>query len=387
MPSPKAYLLPEEFISNMKTLPMMDKFTSIAFEPAFHATRLQLLDQKSPNFVDDFAIAPTANHPDAQIPRTYLQIASMIGDAPLLCEMIRAGGTVDIQDVKGNTALSLALGSLVSCQMALNANIPKPRSMSSQKLPASAERSTALLRLAYIVRVLIEQHADVNHQINGMSPLHLACQVRDWDLIALMLKHGANLSATSSNYPPSVLLSSSVDKSRFFALVQEFPAGNARPARMCPCFSGRPLFTCHEADALLYPPTMLCPCASGKSYGKCCIRRKMVMEEMWDEKSKRIMASSITPLSLPGLPKHQEDKVRRNVEGMMDAMEFLGFEEELGLPYKGLLNDKMQMKNAMEFKAGEADELLAKGLIDPAYAYALKIHDFWPRSDNLLPES
>jgi hypothetical protein len=113
----------------------------------------------------------------------------------------------------------------------------------------------------------------------------------------------------------------------------------------------------------------------------------MVMEEMWDEKSKRIIASSITPLSLPGLPKHQEDKVRQNVEGMMDAMEFLGFEEELGLLYKGLLDDGTQMKNAMDFKAAEADELLAKGLIDPAYAYALKIHDFWPRSDNLLRES
>lgn len=388
MPSPKAYLLPEEFISNMKTLPMMDKFTSIAFEPAFHATRLQLLDVESPNFVDDFAIAPTANHPDAQIPRTYLQIACMIGDAPLLCEMIRAGGTVDIQDVKGNTALSLALESLVTCQMALNANIPKPRSKSLQKLSASAERSTALLRLAYAVRVLIEQHADVNHQVNGMSPLHFACQVRDWDLIALMLKHGANPSATSSNYPPSALLSSSVDKSRFFALAKEFPSGNTRPARMCPCFSGRPLSTCHEPDALPYPPTMLCPCASGKSYGKCCLRRKMVMKERWDEKSKRIVAASITPLSLPGLPKHQEDKVRQNLEGMMDAMEFLEFNEELGLGLpNGVFDNETQMKNATEFKAEEADELLAKGLIDPAYAYALKIHDFWPRSDNLLRES
>jgi len=113
----------------------------------------------------------------------------------------------------------------------------------------------------------------------------------------------------------------------------------------------------------------------------------MVTEEMWDEKSKHIMASSITPLSLPGLLKHQEDKVRQNVEGMMDAMEFLGFEEELVLPYKGLFDNETQMRNTMEFKAGEAGELLAKGLIDPAYAYALKIHDFWQRSDNLLQES
>jgi len=36
------------------------------------------------------------------------------------------------------------------------------------------------------------------------------------------LKHGANLSATSSNYPPSVLLSSSVDKSRFLLWCKHF---------------------------------------------------------------------------------------------------------------------------------------------------------------------
>ena len=114
----------------------------------------------------------------------------------------------------------------------------------------------------------------------------------------------------------------------------------------------------------------------------------MVMKERWDEKSKRIVAASITPLSLPGLPKHQEDKVRQNLEGMMDAMEFLEFNEELGLGLpNGVFDNETQMKNATEFKAEEADELLAKGLIDPAYAYALKIHDFWPRSDNLLRES
>src|SRR5882762_6411884 len=295
MPSTKAHLLPEEFLQRLGSLPMMENYESLTFESAFHAERLKLLDVADPFRPDSFVIGPTGQHPDADIPRTYLHIAALIGDILLLCEMIRVGATIDMEDAKGNTALFLALESIVSCQMSLQADIPAPKELRGKrrlrKQPVSAIRQSAISRLLYITRVLVEQHADVNHAVNGISPLHIACKLGDWDLIALLLKHGANPSPVTTHPPPMSLFSSSKDKSRFLALV---PQGCSRPERKCPCWSDKPLSACHAADDIPYPLSLLCPCASGKSYGKCCARRKMTMSERWDEASKCIMASSIS---------------------------------------------------------------------------------------------
>jgi hypothetical protein len=110
----------------------------------------------------------------------------------------------------------------------------------------------------------------------------------------------------------------------------------------------------------------------------------MSMVESWDEKSKRIMASSVAPLSLPGMQKHQEDKLRQNFEGLMDAVDFFGLMrgEKLG-PIPTLPSPETPNKSILDFQKKVADELLAKGLIDSAYAYALKQLDFWPRSVTL----
>lgn len=53
-----------------------------------------------------------------EIPRTYLQIASLIGDPALLREMIRVGAMIDIRDSKGRTALYIVLESLRLFQVA-----------------------------------------------------------------------------------------------------------------------------------------------------------------------------------------------------------------------------------------------------------------------------
>lgn len=46
---------------------------------------------------------------------------------------------------------------------------------------------------ADVIRWLIEQGADVNHQDrNGWTPLHFAVQERQMDTVALLLDHGAN---------------------------------------------------------------------------------------------------------------------------------------------------------------------------------------------------
>ena len=376
MPSANPLLIPHDILLKLKALPMMEDFDtgSISFRPGFHAERLKFLDVNSPVGPDTIFAGGAGDRLQTQVRHTYLHIACLSGDAPLFCEMIRKGASVDLQDTNGYTGLLLALESLLSCQMALHANSPLSKK-------ASALRS----RQEYIARVLIEQHADVNHSVNGLTPLHLVCRAQNWDLIALLLKHGANPTLASSlQGSPSMLLSSSTDRSRFSALVKESPPCNARPARMCPCFSGQPIAACHAANALPYPPSLLCPCASGKSYEKCCARRKMIMVEEWDEKNGCIVASSIRSISLPEMSKHQE-KLRDNIEGVMVAKEFSDLLRKIepGHHYKDLDGESC-LKMALRFQEKSTDELLKKGLMDPAYAYALKQLEFSPRSGALL---
>jgi hypothetical protein len=269
--------------------------------------------------------------------------------------------------------------------VALHADIPLP--MELHKQPVSAVR-TMPARLEYIACILIEQHADVNHAVNGISPLHLACRARNWNLIALLLEHGANPSPAPTTQYPAMLLSSSTDKTHFLALVKKFPSGRPRPGRMCPCFSGKTLSVCHAADARPYPPSLLCMCASGKSFEKCCARRKMIVSERWDEKSKRIMASSIIPLQMPDIPTHQEKRLEMNIKYMRDTMELsehLG-EAEPGHPFGEFFDNQSAQKIALQQLREMTDRLFAMGVIDAAYAYALNQLNFWPRSVVLLWE-
>ena len=296
MPPPKPLLITQDFVLNLESLPMMNNPLSImiSFQPEFHAERLQLLDIESSFSPDSFIFeSPISGHPDAEIPRTYLQMACLIGDPLLLCEMIRTGAKIDQKDSKGITGLYMALESLCSSQMQMALHIP-------HMMPFLSEMRA---RLEYVARVLVEQHADVNHAVDGITPLHLACKAGQWDLIELLLKHGANPSPRSATHP-ATLLSLSSDRSRFSALVKKFPLGRVRPERMCPCFSGRSLAACHAVSDLPYPPSLLCICASGKSYEKCCARRKMKVTERWDDASQRITVVSMRQLHIPIISEH-----------------------------------------------------------------------------------
>jgi len=368
MPLPKALLVPQELLQRLQPqLHMIDNCPSIALEPEFHGERLQLLDPNSSLSADNFLISPTGGHPDLEIPHTYLQTACLIGDPLLLCEMIRIGATIDMKDPKGITGLYMALESLCTSKMALQV---------SGMIPLLTEMRR---RLVYVTRVLIEQHADVNHTVNGMTPLHLACKAGQWDLITLLLKHGANPSPRSTTQPLPAMLLPSSDRSRFSKLVKEFPLGRSRPERMCPCFSERPLAACHAAGDLPYPPSLLCVCVSGKSYEKCCGRRKILVTERWDDASQRIIASSIREVHIPNISDHQQDRLNTNIERMKEAEEV---RKVLGRPE---MSASELEKSAIRHQREMADDLLANGLMDPAFAYGLKQLDFSPRSVFLFP--
>jgi hypothetical protein len=97
----------------------------------------------------------------------------------------------------------------------------------------------------------------------------------------------------------------------------------------------------------------------------------MTVSEKWDEVRKRIAATSMTSVPLPNISKHQEDRLNTNIGRMMDAEEL---RKSLGM------ESPSPMQSAIQHQKEMADEMLAKGLMDPAYAYALKLLEFSPRS-------
>jgi hypothetical protein len=114
----------------------------------------------------------------------------------------------------------------------------------------------------------------------------------------------------------------------------------------------------------------------------------MIVSERWDEKSKRIMASSIIPLQMPDIPTHQEKRLEMNIKYMRDTMELsehLG-EAEPGHPFDEFFDNQSAQKIALQQLREMTDRLLAMGVIDAAYAYALNQLNFWPRSVVLLWE-
>lgn len=82
-------------------------------------------------------------------------------------------------------------------------------------------------RLTSVARILIEQHADVNATVDGLSILELSCRWKDWETIALLLKHHAHVS-------PSTLLQfrSLTDQRKFTAMVQSASVESVRPPRL-----------------------------------------------------------------------------------------------------------------------------------------------------------
>lgn len=129
-------------------------------------------------------------------------------------------------------------------------------------------------RLTSVARILIEQHADVNATVDGLSILELSCRWKDWETIALLLKHHAHVS-------PSTLLQfrSLTDQRKFTAMVQSASVESVRPPRLCPCWSGQFVPDCHGQKSIEYPLDYVCVCGTGKTYVNCCRMRGKIVKE------------------------------------------------------------------------------------------------------------
>jgi hypothetical protein len=68
----------------------------------------------------------------------------------------------------------------------------------TNKLYTPAEKERNLARCARIVRILVEQHADVNRSFGGRSLLSMACAMKNWEIITLFLEHGAKMALPRS---------------------------------------------------------------------------------------------------------------------------------------------------------------------------------------------
>lgn len=213
--------------------------------------------------------------------------------------------------------------------------------------------------------MLVEQHSDVHKTINNLSVLQLAYNAQCWDLIVLLIKHGARPS-------PNFHFSSSADENRISSLLK-INRGSARPPRLCPCWSGKTIGDCH-ATLRPYPLKYICVCGSGKIYERCCHSKNAIVLEHWDPVRNRVKHDYEVQLN---------DPYRQAVE-RMDATAHMVHQmlaksggESASLPPPLTAEDDIKRRAEASRKALELLE--PHGVLDAAFAYAWRKAGFCPQ--------
>ncbi|KAF8161759.1 hypothetical protein K438DRAFT_1859395 [Mycena galopus ATCC 62051] len=324
--APQRPHLPPEFLTQLLAEPWMAGSPTIIFSPEFNAGRVQMVNQNAMKKDLDWKgelgiqciphgfeggffeaidkaklslkLKPGSKAADAYPGYTFLHVAIDETDPPIVCELIRLGAPIDAPDGRGQMPLLQALQRARELHCFSKATRERPQALAKYEgVLQSTEPATR--RLRFIATVLIQQHANVNATtLNSegrvVSSLHLAYGLEDWDLVELLLNHGAKCKPTPTcidvgDREERVFVSPGA-KRRFAALKAKTQAA-AIPPRLCPCFSGKPLRDCHSKK-LPYPDEFACPCGSGKTSVKCCKTRSIDLTEMWDEKTKCIQSAS-----------------------------------------------------------------------------------------------
>jgi hypothetical protein len=336
----------------------MRGFKSSIYDREVHEDRLAMRTWLKPHSPDSFL---AFSQPDSgftmEAQRTSHHYYAMEGDVLALSELIGLGATADMADSHGLTPLYLAFGEMMKVKSPGVAIFNKARGA----LMGPEDKRRLYLRLAWVARILIEQHASVNIKIDGDSLLDLSCNWKDWDTIALLLKHGATPSPkTISRFR------SPADKKQFSDLVQSFRSGRPRPPRICPCWSNKVVSDCHGLNGQQYPFEYVCVCGSAKTYEKCCHKRGKLVIEKWDNKTQRILHDYDRTQSIQAaVGQHAGQDIMAFQELLKDVHEKLG--EELPTP------------DVVKIQKQIATSLLSAGLIDPAFAYAMDRANFVPQ--------
>lgn len=299
--------------------------------------------------------------------KNFLHSAIRNGDRLLAYETMRLGINIDAKDAEGVSPLFFALAYIF--------NMSKLRLIIST--PYVLERCPTALgcllchnetfepqiaRVAHIATLLIEQHADVNAGAFGFTPLTLAITIGNWDLVTLLLQHGA--------FPPSpqsLELASWTNIARSAISIVSTRAANPRPSRPCPCWSGKPLSDCHAASKQPYPDHSLCCCGKRKAYSACCGKRGLIIQEEWDEKSGRIIRIQAYTMPSPDiLPEIRESfvagwDIMQRICDRVDPTEATSREDRWKLIHDNLV--RLGWENH----------------VDPAFWYAMRRTDFFAR--------
>ena len=286
-------------------------------------------------------------HPDDVIPvgvnkdTTLLQAAAAAADIPLMRAVLRRGARVDRYNGGGN-ALQMLCG---MCKV-------------QGEFVGQSWRSRFKA-----IEFLLAIGADPNAQPDAAkgdsgsetgtymttTPLHQAIQIRDGELAKrvceLLLQHKADPSA---KHDGKTVISSASSKSlqlTLKALVNRYQTVE-RPARLCPCGSGRLHDSCHGAKAgVPMHPRAICACSNPdkKTYQDCCLK-------LGKEHFERI------PQPPPLMPASTD----KAAVPLMTEDAAAAFQKE----------------HKMQFMRSMVGPLVAKGECDSAYAYAAARSDF-----------
>ena len=379
--------LPEALLQSFKADPMISEHPSKIYCDEFNSKfRLRALAGRG-SF--EAGIVFPDNHPDRTLrnfyrffrpepehldrfwegdKRTFLHLAVCEGDVPLAYECIRMGVAIDWKDRFGCTALLLGCHAVRRLEAAKKAaqNTRKGRTGKQEgKIMNKDVIAGRIERTVRIIKLLVEQHADVNVKVDGESPFTIVSDPSpNWTLIRLFVQHKVEV-------PPSFLsspiLRSPANETRFRNILQQAAGeGSLRPPRPCPCWSGKLLSECHAAGSQPYPSEFLCRCGTKKLYGNCCAKKQFTLVEEWDDGDQWIRPSQVRPMDIP--PDMTQDEFaasRLAGEGTL-AM----FGHLLPTSGKGLMKEMVRV--------------LEKGLgpnngMDPAFRYAMQHNDFFAR--------
>ena len=374
MPALSQPLLPIELVQKVKKNVMMSRFNSSVFTKENHISRLQMRDWHRPLSPDSgVVLIDSSARFTKEAGRTSVHLACYSGDVLLLCEYLRCGATADKTDNSGISPLYLALSQMAGMKImhryvVQNGTTQHGLRHDDGTLWQEVDFRHAISQYTWLARILVEQHADVNRVLEGVSPLRLACQSANWEIMSLLLEHGATPEAHLSS-----CFTSPAEKKRLSTLIHANPASRPRPHRKCPCWSGKTIADCHGKEPQPYPLHFICVCGSGKIYNRCCLQKTPVIEE-WNEKSQRIIHGFdlASDKKMPESTRQIHQSLRAGADQRAELRALWGVEKEDNSVISGL---SLQQPDDHE-AARVLTEFLAKGLVDPAFAYAVS-HSGW----------
>jgi Ankyrin repeat len=373
MPLLSQPLLPVDFVRQVEANPIMAKIRSDVYTQKAHDNRLQMRNWNKPLSPDFVVLSDDFSRPGftRKAGRTSVHMACFDGDILLLCEYLRCGATADKVDSAGISPLYLALSQMASFKF-MQLHIIQNRTTQHRPrhgngtLWQEVDFEHGIAQCAWLARILVEQHADVNREVDGISILHLACKAANWETISLLLEHGAAVKAPLTPYFASLK-----DRQRLSALT--LVNSRPRPPRTCPCWSGRTISDCHGKEPQPYPLHFICVCGSGKTYDRCCSQKTPVKEE-WNKKSQRIIHGFdlASDKKLPEMIPEFVRQLQTEAGPLAELRALLGIKEDKHMTSLSAQQTSHEISKLMAM-------LLAKGLIDPAFAYAASHCGFVPR--------